>query len=122
MRGTDEFDELLLKTIDQTIRYVLGDRNTLIIYNYLERNSCPTVEIPQRLNLFSAQLRNLLGVSRGQILGAPTILEDAIVEALSSELGLRLESESAVFEDRIRGLKERYNKERSKPSLHSRLE
>jgi hypothetical protein len=105
----DEFDVLLLKIIDKTIRYVLGDVNTLIVYDYLERRSCPMREIPTKLDLFSEELRNLLGVGRGQILGEPTILEDAIVEALSTELGLKLEKESKVFEDRIRRLKERHN-------------
>jgi hypothetical protein len=105
----DEFDAVLLKIIDKTIRHVLGDDNALIVYNYLKRRSCPMREIPTKLNLFSAELRNLLGVGRGQILGAPTILEDAVVEALSTELGLKLEKESTVFEDRIRRLKERHN-------------
>jgi hypothetical protein len=108
--GMDEFDELLLKTIDRTIRYVLGDRNTLIIYEYLEESSCPRQEIPRKLDLFSQKLRNLVGTSRGQMLGAPTILEDAIVKALSSELGLTPENGPTVFEERIRRLKERYNK------------
>ncbi len=116
----EEFDELLLKTIDKTIRCALGDHNALIIYDYLEKNSCPMQEIPTRLDLFSAQLRNLLGVGRGQILGAPAILEDTIVTALSSELGLKLENESRVFEDRIRRLKEKYNNGKVKPSQNPR--
>jgi len=110
----DEFDERLLKIIDRTLRDVLGDDNALIIYNHLERNSCSMCEIPAKLDLFSAQLRNMLGVSRGQILGAPTILEDAIVKMLSSKLGLKLETKSIVFEDRIRKLKESYNNGRRK--------
>jgi hypothetical protein len=118
----DEFDELLLKIIDKTMRYVLGDRNTLIIYDYLEQGSCPVQEIPSRLDLFSEKLRNLIGTSRGQMLGAPTILEDAIVKALSSELGLKPENGPSVFEERIRRLKERYDKKRSKPFLTSRIE
>jgi hypothetical protein len=115
----DKFDELLLKTIDKTMRRVLGGDNAVIIYNYLEKNSCPIQDIPKKLDLFSAQLRNLLGVNRGQILGAPTILEDTIVEELSSELGLRLENESKVFVDRIRRLKEMFNNGKAKPSENS---
>jgi hypothetical protein len=110
----DEFDEILLKTLDKTLRYVLGDRNTLIIYDYLEKSSCPMQEIPRNLDLFSAKLRDLLGTSRGQILGVPSILEDAIVEALSKELRLSPEKGPATLQDRIRRLKERYNDERRK--------
>jgi hypothetical protein len=106
----DEFDDLLLKVVDKTLRYVLGERNTSIIYDYLEHSSCPMHEIPVRLDLFSQKLRDLVGTGRGQVLGAPTILEDAIVMALSSELGLKPENGSNVFEERIRRLKERCNK------------
>jgi hypothetical protein len=109
LESMEEFDRVLLKVIDKTIRYVLGERNTLIIYNRLEESSCPMQEIPRRLDLFSAVLRNLVGTSRGQMLGASAILEDAIVKELSSELGLKRETESKVFEERIRRLKERYN-------------
>ncbi|MGD0027753.1 MAG: hypothetical protein ABSC91_02305 [Candidatus Bathyarchaeia archaeon] len=105
----DEFDKLLVKTIDKTLRYVLGDRNALIIYEYLEKISCPMRETPKKLDLFSRALRNLLGTGRGQILGVPAILEDAIVETLSSELGLKPDEKPRAFEDRIRGLKEKYN-------------
>jgi hypothetical protein len=108
----DEFDEIMLKTIDKTLRYVLGDRNAVIIYDYLEKSSCPMQEIPTKLDLFSAKLRDLLGTSRGQILGAPTILEDEIVEALSRELGLT-PVRGVVFRDRIRRLKESYISEKS---------
>jgi hypothetical protein len=113
----DEFDELFLKIIDKTMRYVLGDRNTSVIYHYLEQSSCPMREIPRRLDLFSAKLRDLMGTDRGQMLGAPTILEDAIVMAVSSELGLKPEKESTLFEDRIRRLKEGYNKKRRKENF-----
>jgi len=105
----DEFDKLLVKTIDKTVRYVLGDLNALIIYEYLEKVSCPLQEAPKKLDQVSTALRKLLGTDRGQIVGVPTILEDAIVAALSSELGLMPDEKSRVFEDRIRGLKEKYN-------------
>jgi hypothetical protein len=114
LENLEEFDRVFVKTIDKTIRYVLGERNTLIIYNRLEKSSCPMQEIPRRLDLFSAVLRNLVGTDRGQMLGASAILEDVIVKALSSELGLKPEKESRVFEERIRRLKERYNNGRSR--------
>jgi len=116
----DEFDQLLIKTIDRTLKYTLGDRNTLIIYDYLEKSGCPVQEIPLKLDLFSAKLRDLLGTSRGQILGAPTILEDTIIEALAQELGLTPEK-GVVFRDRIRRMKERYDSQRSKESKAQKL-
>jgi hypothetical protein len=118
----DEFDEVLLKTVDKTLRHILGDRNALIIYDYLEKSFCPIHEIPRRLDLFSAKLRDLLGTSRGQILGVPSILEDAIVEALSRELGLSPEKGPAVLQDRIRRLKERYTSERSQEKRHQNIQ
>jgi len=122
LESLEEFDRVFVKVIDKTIRYVLGERNTLIIYNRLEESSCPLQEIPRRLDLFSAVLRNLVGTDRGQMLGASAILEDAIVKALSSELGLKPEKESTTFEERIRRLKERYNNGRSDNSLDPRSE
>jgi hypothetical protein len=116
LESTEDFDRVLLAIIDKTIKYVLGEQNTLIIYNRLEENSCPMQEIPRRLDLFSTVLRDLVGTSRGQMLGASAILEDAIVRALSSELGLKPEKESTTFEERIRRLKERYNNGRSRAS------
>ena len=113
MSSTDEFDEILLKTIDKTLRYVLGDRNTVIIYDYLEKSGCSKEDIPVELDLFSAKLGDLLGTSRGQILGAPTILEDTIVEALAKELGLSPEK-GAVFRNRITRMKEKYYSQRNR--------
>jgi len=110
----DKFDKLLVKAIDDTFRRSLGDRNTLIIYEYLDRTSCPIRETPKKLDQFSKALRNLLGTSEGKIPGAPTILEDAIVKALSSDLGLTPDKKSRVFEDKIRRLKEKHNNGRCK--------
>jgi len=115
----EEFNAILLKTIDKTLRYVLGDRNASIIYDYLEKSCCPVEEIPGKLDLFSAKLRLLLGTGRGQILGAPIILEDAIVDALSQELGVSSEK-GVAFRDRIRRLKESYRSKRSKRKTASR--
>ena len=113
MNSTDEFDKILLKTVDKTLKYVLGERNASIICDYLEKSGCPMQEIPTKLDLLSAKLRDLLGTSRGQILGAPTILEDTIVEALAQELELSSEA-GVVFRDRIGRMKEKYKSQRSK--------
>ena len=122
LESLEEFDRILVKVIDKTIKNVLGERNTLIIYNRLNESSCAMQEIPRRLDLFSAVLRDLIGTDRGQMLGASAILEDAIVKALSSELGLKPEEESTAFEERIRRLKERYNNGQSDNSSSPRSE
>jgi hypothetical protein len=41
-------------------------------------------------------------------------MEDAIMQELSSELGLKLDERSGVFEERIRRLKEQYDNEQAK--------
>jgi hypothetical protein len=70
-------------------------------------------EISRKLDLFSEKPRDLLGAIRGQILGVPTVLEDAIVEALSQDFGLSPEKGLTLFQERIRRSKERYDSERS---------
>ena len=103
----DEFDEALLASIDEILRYTLGDSCTQITYNYLERNSFPRSEIPNRLDRFSEELRKLLGDGRGQILGSAPILEEAIVENLCTKLGKKLPGRLPVaFSIYIRKLKE----------------
>jgi len=62
----DEFDKLLAKTIDKTIRYVMGDQNALIAYYYLEKISCPSRETPKELDVFSKTLRGLLELIEGK--------------------------------------------------------
>jgi hypothetical protein len=109
----DEFDELLVKVTDETLRYVLGDTNARIIFDYLEKKSCPLSEIPRNLYIFSTALRDLLGGGRRQILGSAPILEKAIAEILCRKLGRKFDKEEfVVLADYIEKLREAYgNKE-----------
>jgi hypothetical protein len=100
-----EFDELLVRVIDETVRYCLGDVNALILYDYLERKACPLNEIPEKLEVFSMELRNMLGVGRRQMLGAASILEETIVQALCQKLGIPFENGPVVFADYVKKLK-----------------
>jgi hypothetical protein len=103
----DGFDEALLASIDEILRYRLGDNCTQIIYNYLERNSFPKSEMPNRLDRFVEKLRKLSGDGRGQILGSAPILEEATVENLCTKLGMKLPGRLPVaFSIYIRKLKE----------------
>ena len=78
---------MLLLSIDETMNYVLGEVNAEIIYRYLEAKYCRKEEIPQKLELFSSALRDLIGTGRGQMLGAACILEETIAEAFALKLG-----------------------------------
>jgi hypothetical protein len=107
METLDEFDYLLLRVIDETLRYALGDINTQIIFDYLEKNSCPFLEIPRKLDVFSIGLRNLVGTGRGQILGAGPILEKTIAEIFCRKLGMEFnESGPIALADYVKNLKE----------------
>ena len=105
----EEFDEILLRVIDKTIHYVFGERNSSIIYNYLEKSGCPMQEIPTKPNEFSMELRKILGSGRGQLLGAAPILEETILEALYAELKIKIDVQSATcFADCIKKLRQVY--------------
>ena len=105
----DEFNEALLSAIDEILGYTLGDVCTQIIYSYLERSSFPKSEIPNNLDRFSEELRNLLGSGRGQILGSAPILEEAIAERLCAKLGVEMQARFPIaFPTFIRKLKENY--------------
>ena len=83
----DEFDELLLKTIDETLRYTFGDVTTEEIYRYLRRKSCPRYEIPRKPDVFSTELRRVLEFEKGisfhrtvTVLSTVSILERVVVK------------------------------------------
>ena len=101
---------MLSRAIDKTLRYVLGDINTVVIYSYLEKTGCRSNEIPARPSEFSTELRKILGSGRGQILGAASIIEETILENLSAELKIYLDNPRlAQFADNIKKLREAYN-------------
>lgn len=105
----EEFDRLLLCTIDESIKYVMGDLNAAIIYKYIEDNYCSVDKIPKNLTCFSSALRDLIGSDRRQILGAACILEETIAEALTIKLGRKFEEERPInFPGYIKYLKQAY--------------
>jgi hypothetical protein len=102
----DKFDELLVKVIDETTKYCLGEVNALILYNYLAKRHCSLEEIPEKLEVFSTELRNILGFGRRQIYGAASILEETIVHALCLKLEMPYDEKGPiVFADCVRKLK-----------------
>jgi hypothetical protein len=113
VQSLDRFNNLLLLVIDETLRYTLGDTNTHVIFDYIEKRYCPFSEVPTNLQILSEALRDLLGSGRGQILGSAPILEKVIAEIFCSKLGMQFDKEGfTVFANYIENLKEAYrNKE-----------
>jgi len=109
----DEFDAILIETIEQTLSYVLGEMNTKIIFISLERNSCPKQEIPQKLEYFCEMLEKIIGGNRGQILGGSSILEYTIAEQLAKKLGKNCtEPKPIAFCAYVNRLKQEYQVEK----------
>lgn len=118
----DEFDELLRQAVEKTVKYVFGDANARMIFNYLGNNDCGLKQIPVKLELFSTELRNIIGVGRGQFLGAASILEEAILETLSDEIKVKFDkSDGKSFTDRVKSLKESYVKRTNACSLLTQM-
>jgi hypothetical protein len=120
----DEFDQMLLDTIDKAFKFSLGEENAKIIFEYLDKKSCSTTEIPQKLPLFSLELRKVMGSEDGQIghsregvQAAASVVEETIVRMLCLRLAkakVKLSSahlgewKNVAFVDLIVKLKEAY--------------
>ena len=89
----NEFDILLVQAIEETIKYCLGETNANVIRNYLEARDLPLSEIPNKPELFSNELRNILGFGSRQILCPASILEETILEVLCKKLGIKADYE-----------------------------
>jgi hypothetical protein len=59
----------------------LGEVNSQLIYNYLERKGVSKQDIPKKLDAFVMEFEDVVGFGRGQILGAAQIMEEAILKA-----------------------------------------
>ncbi len=84
---------MLLDVIDKVFKYSLGEENTKIVFDYLDKKSCSKTEIPQRLPLFSLELRKVMdseesriGRSRASVQGSALIIEQTIVRMLCLRL------------------------------------
>jgi hypothetical protein len=102
----------LLKTIDDVLTEVVGEINTQIIYDYLEKKACPISEICQKPEVFSMELRMLLGPGTGQMLGSARVLEKTVLQVLCSRIGIACNPERTDFPDYVRELKEVYKQRR----------
>jgi hypothetical protein len=106
IKTVNDFDKILVQVTEETIKYCLGEANAIIIWNYLEKRNGPLSEILIRPEIFSEELRNVMGFGRRQILGAAVILEETILEISCKKLGLNFEFERPInFPNEIRKLR-----------------
>ena len=109
IQTVNDFDKLLVQVTEGTIRYCLGDVNTTIILNYLKEHNYTINEIPTRPEIFSEELRNIMGFGRRQILGAAAILEETILEIFCKKLGINFECKQPIdFSYQVRKLRDEY--------------
>ena len=107
----NDFDNLLVQVIEETIQYCLGDANATIIWNYLEERNCPMYEIPNIPETFSEELEKIMGFGRRQIFGAVAMLEETILEIFCKKLGINFECEKPInFSYQVRRLRDLYKK------------
>ncbi len=109
IQTVNDFDKILVQVAEETIKYCLGDGNANIIWNYLEEKNYSINEIPNRPEIFSEELRKLMGFGRRQILGAAEVLEETILEIFCKKLGINFECEKPInFPYQIRKLRDLY--------------
>lgn len=106
----EDFDRLLLETIDETIKWTFGEYTATLIYEYLKKRNCPLHEIPKKLEVFSFELRMILGTGKTLIMGSAPLIEKAIIKRLCRKLGMEFNEKGPVnFAEYIRRLREEYN-------------
>jgi hypothetical protein len=108
----DQFNALLLKSIDDVFTEMVGETNTQIIYDYLGKKACPISEIDQKLEVFSMELRMLMGAGRGQMLGSAGVLEKTVLQVLCARIGIACNAERTDFPKYVRELREAYEQRR----------
>jgi hypothetical protein len=104
-----DVDKLIIEVVGNVLEYCLGESNASLICTFLEKRNCSLSEIPNRPDKFSEELRNILGFGSRQILGAPSILEEEILEILYKKLGICHSLQKPPdFPREIRKLRETY--------------
>jgi hypothetical protein len=106
-----DFDSLLAQAVHDTIKHCLGVANASTIVNYLLKRNLTLIGISKNPDLFSDELRNMVGSNRGQM-DAASILEATILELLCKKLGTKFEATRPInFPQEIRKLKKKYGNE-----------
>jgi hypothetical protein len=121
----DQFCELVLQTIDRTLRSTFGPTTTEIIYMHLKNKSCPKSEIPRKLTVFHSELINILEIQTSKhvgihnditIPGTTAILEKAITKKLCKKLGVEFNEVGPIdFPDYIKKINKVYYHNKNNP-------
>lgn len=117
MKTLEEFDKILVKVIDETLRYSLGDRTVEIFYEYLKRKGFTLSDVPRDPDFFFEELRAVLEFEdsgmrfrRVSGIGVVSILERTIVEILCRKFGLEFnEKGPIIFSQWVEKVRKVYN-------------
>ena len=105
-RRAMDFDGLLLGTIEDILRKVLGEPSMNLILQRIEKGrSLRREEIPRRAATFALALHEILGV--GSVL-----IEMSILRSLHSMLGLKFEDGERGFTEHVEELRRRFEGEK----------
>jgi len=106
----EEFNKLLLQTIDENLKQIFRETATHIIYQFLENNySLKREEIPEKLETFMEGLHNFFR-------SGAYMIEQSILEELHVKLGLKYKSrEGYRFMDYIDDLENVYQAIKNPP-------
>lgn len=75
-----------METIDECLKYTFGETTANLIYQYMSQRHCFFSEIPQKIGIFSEELRNIVGLEAGKVAGSAQILEETIVALLCGKI------------------------------------
>jgi len=122
------FNKILVRTIDEVLRYSLGDRTVEIFYDYLRRKGFILSKIPQDPDFFFEELRKILEFEgygmrfrRVSGIGIVSILERTVIEVLCKKFGLEFnEKGPIIFSEWVEKVRETYIIKHSKLRLNSR--
>jgi len=91
-----EWNEFVVKVVDETLKQIFGDDGTRVIYDFLEKHSnLKLEEVAEKPAVFSASLEMLMG-------SAAQVIEQNILKNLYSKQGLKFEEKQGYeFADYI---------------------
>ena len=100
MKKANNFDKLLIKSIDVALKEIFGDTGASLIYNHLQRDhSLKPENIPERLEDFESGLKEFLN-------SGAWVTERIALKTLYSSFGLEYQNQvNYGFSDHVAKLK-----------------